>query len=160
MNKNFNSQNVFLSLNNYLEKNNLNSNDYIFRVSMFSDYQKVVDFGSSRLNISKKIWYKNDLIKILNKDIILHEDVIIASYYDDLKNDSILKNGTLEHKLKIYNNPFFSLYFKNSLLYLDEEDGFGEQNKGCNFYFLKNPKQALFKNLFISNLFNDWIKCE
>ncbi len=146
----------------YLENSSLNINDYVYRISMIQDHERVFKYGSTRIGISDKQWNRNDE---LSHDLVLlenvqkyksfplkHEDVIIASFWVDLLDDCQLENSTLKHKLQIYNHPFFTLYKKEKLLFLFPEHGVAENNQGKNFLFLDSPLNALKEIIFVEDL--------
>jgi hypothetical protein len=138
--------NIYYNLVKDLEiKFNKDPNQYLFRISMEQDLDRVKKFGSTRIGISNKLWDKLDFYpkSLFPKYPVLHEEIVIASYWNDLLKDSLIENGTLKHKLSIYEKPFFTVYKKEDLLYIDKEDSLGENNQGTHFYFLKNPKDCL-----------------
>lgn len=120
-------------------------NNYLFRISMESDLDRVKKFGSTRIGLSEKLWDKLDSYpkEQLPKYPILHQEIIIASYWQDLIEDAQLLDGTLAHKLKIYSNPFFTVYSKEKLLEIGKEDSLGKNNQGRHFFFLSNPINCL-----------------
>lgn len=120
-------------------------NDYLFRISMTSDLQRVKQFGSTRVGLSDMLWTKlNEYPKeVFPKYPVYHHDMIIASYWDDLEKDVLVENGTLKHKLKIYEKPFFTVYRKSLLKEIGKEDSLGENNQGTHFLFLDTPINAL-----------------
>lgn len=128
-------------------KNKLNKDvdQYLFRISMKSDLERVKQFGSTRIGLSKKIWDKLEEYpkEIFPKYPVLHEDMIIASKWKDLEEDTLLDNGTLKHKLAIYNQPFFTIYKKEKLLEIGKEDSLGQNNQGTHFFFLDSPLNCL-----------------
>ena len=79
----------------------------------------------------------------LPKYPLYHDEMIIASPWEDLIEDAKLKNGTLKHKLEIYKEPFFTVYKKEKLLKIGNENKHGENNQGTHFYFLDNPLNCL-----------------
>lgn len=122
-----------------------NLDNYLFRISMQSDLKRVQEFGSTRIGLSNKVWdrldkYPKDLFP---KYPVLHEDMIIASHWKDIESDVLLDNGTLKHKLKIYENPFFTVYQKDKLLEIGKEESWGENNQGTHFFFLDKPIHCL-----------------
>lgn len=126
-------------------KLNKEVDDYLFRISAHSDLARVKRFGSSRIGLSDKLWDKIDGYPkgSLPKYPIRHDEMIIASYWADMERDSYLINGTLKHKLSIYDAPFFTVYRKDGLLEVAKEISLGENNHGTHFFFLKNPKDCL-----------------
>ncbi len=134
-----------LLLENLQQSFSYDVHHYIFRISMQSDLDRVKKFGSSRIGLSNKLWDKlNSYSKDkLPKYPILHEEIVIGSYWNDLLEDSILENGTLKHKLEIYSNPFFTIYKKNNLLEIGKENSLGENNQGRHFFFIKPPLESL-----------------
>lgn len=122
-----------------------NVNHYLFRISMSSDLERVKQFGSTRIGLSKKVWDKLEQYPshIFPKYPVLHEDMVIASKWEDLESDVLVDNGTLKHKLQIYNQPFFTVYKKENLLEIGKEDSLGSQNQGTHFFFLDNPINCL-----------------
>jgi hypothetical protein len=126
-------------------KFNKDVNDYLFRISMSSDLVRVKEFGSTRVGISNMLWNKLDQYpkEIFPKYPVYHHDMIIASYWEDLEKDVLVENGTLKHKLKIYEKPFFTVYHKSLLKEIGKEDSLGENNQGTHFFFLDTPINAL-----------------
>lgn len=120
-------------------------NQHLFRISMQSDLERVKKFGSTRIGLSQKIWNKiNDYpAELFPKYPVLHEEMIIASYWQDIEEDVVLENGTLKHKLNIYEKPFFTIYKKDKLLEIGKETSLGQNNQGTHFFFLKNPIECL-----------------
>jgi hypothetical protein len=120
-------------------------NEYLFRISMTSDLERVKKFGSTRVGLSDMLWNKLDEYpkEIFPKYPVYHHDMIIASYWDDLEKDVLVENGTLKHKLKIYEKPFFTVYKKSLLKEIGKEESLGENNQGTHFYFLDKPINAL-----------------
>lgn len=112
---------------------------------MESDLERVKKFGSTRLGLSQKLWDKLDNYPkdLFPKYPVLHEDMIIASYWNDLEDDVILENGTLKHKLEIYQKPFFTVYKKEKLLEIGKEESMGQNNQGRHFFFLEKPIYCL-----------------
>ncbi len=112
---------------------------------MESDLERVKKFGSTRLGLSQKLWDKLDNYHkdLFPKYPVLHEDMIIASYWNDLEADVILENGTLKHKLEIYQKPFFTVYKKEKLLEIGKEESMGQNNQGRHFFFLEKPIYCL-----------------
>src|SRR5579871_72338 len=113
-------------LKDELEKINIKTDQLLFRISMQADLKRVQEFGSSRLGLSRKIWdkleeYKNKNIT-LPKPIIYHEEMIIASVWQDKKENVLLDNRTFKYKLKIYEKPFFTLYKKEKLQEVAKEE--------------------------------------
>lgn len=140
--------NLIKDLKCKLKLENKNVENFIFRISANSDLERVKNLGSSRLGISKNLWslqnkLDNTTLVKLKKLPIYHHDIIIASYWEDLENDSLLENGTLKHKLEIYEYPFFTIYEKNKLYKLLKEDNVSENNQGTHFYFLTEPLKSL-----------------
>lgn len=126
-------------------KFNKDTNKYLFRISMQSDLERVKRFGSTRIGLSKKIWDKLDQYPntIFPKYPVLHEDMIIASKWEDLESDVLIDSGTLKHKLEIYNQPFFTIYKSEKLLEIGKEDSLGTNNQGTHFFFLDSPLNCL-----------------
>lgn len=122
-----------------------NVENYVFRISMQSDLAKVQQLGSSRLGLSKRLWDKLDNYpaSVFPKYPVLHEEMIIASHWQDLEDDVLVDNGTLKHKLHIYEEPFFTIYHKNKLLEIGKEDSLGQNNQGTHFFFLEPPLECL-----------------
>jgi hypothetical protein len=120
-------------------------NQYLFRISMASDLERVKTFGSTRVGISDMLWNKLEEYpkELFPKYPVYHHDMIIASYWDDLEKDVLLENGTLKHKLKIYEKPFFTIYRKSLLKEIGKEDSLGQNNQGTHFFFLESPINAL-----------------
>lgn len=120
-------------------------NQYLFRISMQSDLDRVKKYGSTRIGLSNKVWDKiNDYpANVFPKYPVLHEDMIIASYWKDIEEDVLLENGTLKHKLEIYEKPFFTVYKKDKLLKIGKEISLGQNNQGTHFFFLENPLNCL-----------------
>lgn len=122
--------------------------DVTYRISMQADLERVKLFGSSRVGLSDKLWDKLDEYNFKNNagfahELIRHDEVVIASLWEDLESDVLLENGTLKHKLNIYEKPFFTLYHRHSLLELGHENSHGENNQGRHYFFLDEPKKAL-----------------
>lgn len=132
-------------IKNLKEKINLNIEDYLFRISMQTDLERVKKFGSTRVGLSSKLWDRLDNYpkEIFPKYPVLHEDMIIASHWSDIESDALLDNGTLKHKLNIYESPFFTIYKKSKLLEIGKEEAWGENNQGTHFFFLDNPINCL-----------------
>lgn len=135
-------KNLIDDLNNKL---GLDVENYLFRISMMNDLERVKLYGSSRVGISNNLW---DKIKQYPKELfpkypVYHHDMIIASHWEDLEKDVLIENGTLKHKLKIYDKPFFTVYKKDLLKEIGQEDSKGENNQGTHFYFLDDPKNVL-----------------
>ena len=120
-------------------------NEYLFRISMESDLERVKQFGSTRVGLSDMLWNKLEEYpkEIFPKYPVYHHYMIIASYWDDLEKDVLVENGTLKHKLKIYEKPFFTIYKKSLLKEIGKEESLGENNQGTHFYFLDKPINAL-----------------
>lgn len=134
-----------LLIENLQDKFNKDVYQYLFRISMNSDLERVKKFGSTRIGLSNKTWDKieNYPAHIFPKYPVLHEDMIIASKWEDLQSDVVLENGTLKHKLEIYNQPFFTVYKKEKLLEIGKEESLGTNNQGTHFFFLDNPLNCL-----------------
>lgn len=134
-----------LLISNFKKSFNKDLNNYLFRISMESDLERVKKFGSTRLGLSQKLWDKLDNYPkdLFPKYPVLHEDMIIASYWNDLEDDVILENGTLKHKLEIYQKPFFTVYKKEKLLEIGKEESMGQNNQGRHFFFLEKPIYCL-----------------
>lgn len=128
-------------INKFKNKFNKNVNEYIFRISMIEDLDRVIKYGSTRIGISNKLWDKleNYDKERLPKFPILHSEIIIASTWEDIKEDAKLFEGTLNHKLQIYNRPFFTVYKKNKMLEIGKEEQCDEKNQGRHYFFLDNP---------------------
>lgn len=131
-----------------LGKEGLSLDDLTYRISMQSDLERVKRFGSSRVGLSDKLWDKLDEYHYkqgnhFHGELIRHDEVVIASQWQDLVDDVLLENGTLKHKLKIYEKPFFTVYYRQSLLELAKEESRGENNQGRHYFFLDEPKKAL-----------------
>lgn len=137
--------NYQLLIEDLKKKFNKNVDNYLFRISMASDLERVKQFGSTRVGISNMLWNKiNDYPKeIFPQYPVYHHDMIIASYWLDLEKDVILENGTLKHKLQIYEQPFFTIYKKSLLKEIGKEQSLGENNQGTHFFFLDTPMNAL-----------------
>ena len=132
-------------INNLKDKFKKDTDNYLFRISMKSDLERVKKFGSTRLGLSPKIWDKinNYPKELFPKYPVLHEDMIIASYWIDLEEDVKLENGTLKHKLEIYEEPFFTIYKKDNLLEIGKEESMGQNNQGRHFFFKESPINCL-----------------
>lgn len=126
-------------------KFNKDVGQYLFRISMISDLERVKQFGSTRVGISNMLWNKLDEYpkEIFPTYPVYHHDMIIASHWIDLENDVLIDNGTLKHKLDIYEKPFFTIYHKSLLKEIGKEDSLGENNQGTHFLFLDKPINAL-----------------
>lgn len=114
-------------------------NQFVYRISDQKDLERVRKYGSSRAGISNKIWDKIDIFPQETK--ILHQDVIIASEWEDLIDDIKLPQSTLGHKLEIYDRPFFAIYFKNKLKEIGHETGIN--NQGRHYLFLDKKLKTL-----------------
>jgi hypothetical protein len=127
------------------KKFNKNVDDFLFRISMNSDLDRVQKYGSTRIGLSSKIWNKSENYSrdLFPKYPVLHQDMIIASYWKDLEDDVLLENGTLKDKLRIYDKPFFTIYIKSKLLEIGKEDSLGHNNQGTHFFFLDKPINCL-----------------
>ncbi len=155
--------NLIDSLEEYIEKKSLLKDDYVYRVSMIQDYERVKKFGSSRIGISEKLWNRNqqlledysdihDEIKKYKGFPLKHEDVIIGSFWNDLREDAYLDNSTLKHKMMIYQEPFITIYQKAKLLYLFPETGMEQNNQGKNFLFKDTAINCLVDIVFFNQL--------
>ena len=134
-----------LLIKNFKKEFKKNTDEFLFRISMDTDLERVKKLGSTRLGLSPKLWDKIDNYpkELFPKYPVLHEDMIIASYWNDLEEDATLDNGTLKHKLEIYNAPFFTVYKKEKLLEIGKESSMGQNNQGRHFLFLDNPINCL-----------------
>lgn len=135
-------QHLIENLKNQFKKD---TNEYLFRISMQSDLERVKLNGSTRVGLSDKLWDKLDLVdkNKLPYFPILHQDMIIASEWIDLEEDVLLENGTLKHKLKIYEKPFFTIYKKEFLLEIMKESAEDQANQGRHYLFKEKPLNCL-----------------
>lgn len=118
---------------------------YYFRISMGSDFERVKTYGSSRIGLSDKPWDRLSMYREGELPVypVRHDQMIIASFWDDLVADAALTFGTLDHKLTIYERPFFTAYHQDGLEYIGKEDGLDERNQGTHFFFRWPADRAL-----------------
>lgn len=145
-------------LNEYFKVTPKSVGDFVYRISPQESLELILKYGSSRRGLSDKYWDRAaDFPAIeLKYGKLQHQDIIIASNYEDLIEDAKLKEGTFMHKLDIYKNPVICAYLKKDLVELCAETKNGPQNTGINWLFLKDPKEVLFsiwqvQDLDISN---------
>ena len=112
---------------------------------MGSDFERVKTYGSSRIGLSDKPWDRLSMYREGEPPVypVRHDQMIIASFWDDLVADAALVFGTLDHKLSIYERPFFTAYHQGGLEYIGKEDGLDERNQGTHFFFRWPPLCAL-----------------
>ena len=119
--------------------------DYVFRISDIKDFERVQTYGSSRCGLSDKVWAEKGSFPdyVPSKMPAKHDQFIIASSWNDIMDDAKYDDGTLAHKLKIYEKPFFTVYKKECLREVGKEAGVSQFNQGTHFEFLTSPKEAL-----------------
>lgn len=131
--------------------------DYVVRISDGEDLFKILKHGTDRAELSDKLW--EPLTPVSFEINVKHEDVIIASTYEDLVLDAQLDAGTLKHKLDIIKYPLVVCYRRSCLDILYEEPKTDTQNQGIHFTFNTEKTEALIA-VFKATVEEDYVGLE
>lgn len=122
----------------------------IIRISDGVDLTKLLKYGTDRANISGMPWKELPRLPHNPYGIIRHEDVIIASTFDDLERDVQLMEGTFKHKLDTITDPLIVAYWKKDFRELLSENAeTNPQNHGRHFLFRILPKRAALAGVWL-----------
>lgn len=143
----YTTEELAIAIKQYALTSGFDLDKTVIRISAGEEQERVIKYGSSRVGKSDKIWDKIEQIEKENlpRYPLRHDEIIIASTFEDFMNDSVLENGTFAHKLKIYKNPFISFYNKDYLIKLLNENEINKdsKNQGIHWLFKSDKKLAL-----------------
>lgn len=151
----FNASTIADSIVGYIKACGWSPEEVAVRISMGSELERVLRYGTTRAGKSDMVWDKLPLFspEELPRWPIKHEDVVIASTVSDLVADSRLERGTLEDKLRMYAEPFATFYDRRMLTeLLKENPGADSKNQGRHWLFNGDKRGAL---LGVARLFTD-----
>ena len=147
-------QKLLLKLDGIL-KTYVRDRDYVIRISDGEDFFKIMATGTDRADISPKPWEPLSATNIGAG--IKHEDVIIASSYEDLVDDTGIENGTLKHKLETIKYPLVVCYRRSALDLFYAGPKWDLQNYGAHYLF-KHEKLSALILVFSAKVFDDRIE--
>jgi hypothetical protein len=112
---------------------------------MGSDLERVLMYGSSRLGYPDLPWKERASFPTYapRNPNPRHDQFVIASPRVDLWEDAAQDDGTLAHKLRIYADPFITIYRSSGLRTVGKEASANPHNQGTHFEFLKDQKEVL-----------------
>ncbi len=125
-----------------LQKNGFG--EQVARISPGIDRERFLQFGSTRKGYPIKALDVGTALIPLSYQTLQHDEVIIASTIPSILLDAEHPGGTLEHKLRIYQDPFVCFYRKEALeLIVQESPLDGCTNQGAHWKLPEDPFKAL-----------------
>jgi len=151
----FSCEDLSVAIKAYILTSGWEPDNTLVRISAGSEQERVLLYGTSRAAKSDMLWDKLSLFKPedLPRYPLRHDDVVIASRLEDIMEDAKLPDGTLAHKLEIYEKPFITFYDRSAFSELMSENTINDsRNRGRHWLFNGDKRQAL---LGVADIFMD-----